>query len=840
MLANLVADVRYCLRGFRLRPGFAIVIVLTLAFGIGVNVAVFSMYEGLLLRPLPVANPDALVNFYGPGPKPGSTSCNQSGNCDHVFSYPMFRDLERAAGPFAGVAAQRMMSVNLGYEGQTASASGTLVSGSYFGVLGLAPAVGRLIGPEDDRVDGEASVVVLGYDYWINELGADPAAVGRTLIVNGKPLTIVGVAPRGFRGTTVGTRPDVFAPITFRWREEPRAIPNFDNRRFYWLYVFARLKPGLSAEQATAAIAPTFSAILNDVEAPLQSDITEQTLAQFRTKTLVLEPGARGQSSVRDVAGAPLTLLLVATGIVLLIACVNIANLMLARGTGRRGEMAIRSSLGAAPQRLLGLLSTEALLLAGLAALVSLPVALATLNGIRTFMPDGVDNTEALTLNGTAAALAFGTAALCALVFGVLPGLKLARTDPARALQAAGARAIGGRGAGRFRHALTTVQIALSMTLLVLATLFAQSLANIWRIDTGMRTESLVTFTIRPDLNGYSAERTAELFDRLETELAAQPGLTAVASSMVPLLSHSEWNNGVDVEGYEPNPDKPDEAFYNQIGTGFLSTLGVTLLAGRDFTDADIEDRPKVAIVNREFARHYGLGEGVIGRRIGISDGPGDDALDTEIVGLIGDTAYADVKGEPHPQVLVPRRQGRAVGFMTFYVRAAQSPDDALALMRRVVASFDPNLPATDLRTLEEQIEQNTSLDRLVAILAAALAAGATLLAALGLYGVLSYTIAQRQREIGLRLALGADGGRVRAMVLRQVGWMAGIGVPVGLLAAVALGVAASSLLFGLKSTDVPSLILSLVVLLAVVAGASYLPARRASRVDPVVALRSE
>jgi putative ABC transport system permease protein len=840
MLGTLLSDVRYCLRGFRLRPGFAVVIVLTLAFGIGVNVAVYSMYDGLLLRPLPVGEPDQLVNFSAPGPKPGGTTCNQAGNCEDVLSYPMFRDLERADGPFSGLAAHRLVQANLGFQGQTAAANGMLVSGSYFRVLGLAPALGRLLGPDDDRVDGEASAVVLSYDYWRNDLGGNPAAVGKTLVVNGKPLEIVGVGPRGFSGTTVGTRADVFAPITFRWTSQARAIPNFDNRRQYWVYVFGRLKPGTSLDQAAAALAPTYHAILNDVEAPLQTDITEQTRAQFRDKTLVLEPGARGQSSVRDVTGAPLALLLCATAIVLLIACVNIANLMLARGTGRRGEMAIRSSLGAAPQRLLALLSIEALLLAALAALASLPVALATLYGIGTMVPEGVDNTDALRLNGTAQALAFGVAAVCALVFGVIPGLKLARTDPARSLHASGTRSIGGKAAGRFRQILTTAQIALSMTLLVLATLFAQSLANIWRVDTGLRAESVVTFSVSPELNGYSPERTAELFDRLEDDLAAQPGVAAVASSMVPLLSFSNWNNGVTVEGYERNLDQPDDAAYNSVGTGFLQTLGISLLAGRDFTDSDGENRPQVALVNREFAHHYGLGDAAVGKRVGISDGPGDEALDIEIVGLIADAAYSDVKEAPRAQILVPRRQGRPVGFMTFYVRTAQSPDDALTMIRKVLATLDPNLPATNLRTLAQQVEQNTSLDRLVAILAAALAAGATLLAALGLYGVLSYTIAQRQREIGLRLALGADAGRVRGMVLRQVGWMAGIGVPLGLVAAVALGFAASSLLFGLRSTDAPSLILSLVVLSLVVLGASYLPARRASRVDPVIALRSE
>jgi putative ABC transport system permease protein len=376
--------------------------------------------------------------------------------------------------------------------------------------------------------------------------------------------------------------------------------------------------------------------------------------------------------------------------------------------------------------------------------------------------------------------------------------------------------------------------------LLALASLFAQSLANIWRVDTGMRTDSLVSFSISPELNGYSTERTAELFDRLEKDLAAQPGVAAVASSMVPLLSFSNWNNGVVVEGYERNRDVADDAAYNAVGTDFLRTLGISLLAGRDFADSDIENRPQVAIVNREFARHYGLGDAPIGKRVGIPEGPGDEALDIEIVGLIADAAYSDVKAAPRAQILVPRRQGRPVGSMTFYARTSQSPDDALAMIRKIVATLDPNLPATNLRTLERQIEENTALDRLVAILAAALAAGATLLAALGLYGVLSYTIAQRQREIGLRLALGADARRVRSMVLRQVGWMAGIGVPVGLVAAVSLGIAASSLLFGLSATDAPSLLLSLVVLSIVVMGASYFPARRATRVDPITALRSE
>jgi predicted permease len=596
----------------------------------------------------------------------------------------------------------------------------------------------------------------------------------------------------------------------------------------------------VSLDEARAAIAPTYRAILNDVEAPLLTDITEQMREQFRAKTLELTPGARGQNAVRDGMGAPLALLLAATAIVLLIACVNVANLMLARGAARRGEMAIRSSLGGAPRRLLGLLSIEALLLAACAALCSLPVALATLRTLATFVPDDIDIAAALELNRAGAALALGIAGVCAVVFGVVPALGLTRTDPARSLNAGTARATNSRSAGRFRQALTTAQIALSMTLLVLAILFAQSLANVGRKDLGIRTESLVTFRVAPELNGYSPQRSAELFERTEQELGAQPGVVSVASSMVSLLSFSEYSYDVVVEGYEADPNARTTAFYNSVGTGFLKTLGIQLLSGRDFTDADREGRPGVAIVNREFARRYGFGDDAVGKRVGLRDEPGDDALDIEIVGLMADTAYSNAKQPFSPQIIVPRRQARATGVATFYVRTTRSPGDAFTTVRNVIAALDPNLPATGVRTVEQQVEENTSLDRLLATLAAALAIGATLLAALGLYGVLSYTIAQRQREIGLRLALGADARNVHRMVLRQVGWMAAIGMPVGLAAAIALGLAASSLLFGLEATDVRSLTLSVGVLSCVLLAASYLPARRAATVDPMKTLRAE
>jgi putative ABC transport system permease protein len=834
MLSNLLSDVRYALRGFARRPAFAAVVVLTLAVGIGVNVAVFSLYDQMLLRRLPVSNPNELVNFVGPGPQPGLRMCNNQGGCDEIFSYPMFRDLEDASTPFAGIAASRIVPTNLSYDGETSPGTATLVSGSYFSVLGIGPALGRVLDSQDARVVGEASTAVLSYDYWLNALGGDRAVLGKTLVVNGVPLEIVGVAPPGFDGATVGTRPQVFVPLTFDWLTLPGFGKLHDNRFAYWVYVFGRLKPGVSLEDAATAINVTYRTLLNDVEAG-QARLPADQLEQFRAKAIELKPGAHGQSNASRTARTPLAVFFAATATILLIACVNLANLMLARGAARIGEMAVRGSMGAARHRLLGMLGIEALLLAGLAAIASLPVALGVLRGIGAFLPPPMSAAD-LSLDGRACAAAFAIATLAVLVFALVPMLKLSGTDPGRVLQANGARSFGGKGLGRFRFALATSQIALSMLLLVLAALFTQSLANIARVDLGMRTESLLTFGVAPNLNGYGAERSGMLFDQLEQQLKEQPGVVSVASSSLELLSGNAFGFNVTVEGYEPPAGGATPTNVNYIGGDFLQTFGIPLLAGRDIADSDTMDRPLVAIVNQSFAAKYKLGDDAVGKRIRVN------GSDIEIVGLFRDTAYNQVKDPFSAQFALARRQSGAATAqgMTFYVRTAQAPEALLAAIPRIVAQVDPNLPATNVQTLSTQIRENVQTDWLLTSLASVLAGVATLLAAIGLYGVLSYTVALRTREIGVRLALGAEPTRVRAMVLTQVAWMAGIGLPAGIVAALLLGRLAAALLYGLAPTDPAAFVAACVLLSVVVLGASYLPARRASRVDPVVALRSE
>jgi putative ABC transport system permease protein len=838
MFSRLAADIAYSLRGFALRPTYASVVVLTLACGIAVNVTIFSIFEQMLLKPLPVPDPGSLVNLASPGLRRGSTSCNDSGSCDEIFSYPMFRDLEKVDGPFAGVAAHRYVDANLALDGRTFYGRLSLVSGSYFPLLGLQPALGRLLGADDDAAEGEARAVVLGYEFWQNVLGADASVLGRALVVNGEPLTVVGVAPRGFHGTTIGARPQVYVPITFRWSTAPGSIPEFENRRAYWVYLFARTKPGVTLAVAAAAINGPYRAILSDVEAPLQEGSSEQNLAAFKARQIELTSGARGQSSVPDRARAPLEILLVATGLVLLIACVNIANLMLARGATRVTEIAVRASMGAGALRIGALLLAEVALLAAFAALVSLPLTLAAGHGIASLLPAYASEDIDFSLNKAALAATSALALASALVFGLAPAWRLMRTDPGPILQSQGARSTGSKAAGRFRVAMTTTQIALSMTLLVLAGWFAQSLANIARIDLGFRSDALATFTLAPGRNGYTPERSAEFFARLEEDLGGAPGVTASASALISLVDNSSWGSSIRIEGIDFGPDPRNDARLNYVSAGFFRTVGMPLVAGTGLAAARQAEKPTMAVVNERFAEQFGLGDYVIGRHIAL--GGRDTDLGIEIVGLVRDAKYSSVKEEIPPLVFLPRVQSPFIGELSFYVRSDLAAGPLRAEVEKIVARRDADLPIKDFRTVEQVVHDNVFLDHFMGTLAAALAVIATALASLGLYGVLSYNVAQRTREIGLRLALGASPRRLRGLVLRQVGLMAAFGGAIGLVAALALGRLAQALLYGLEPSDLRVLVLAVATLLAAVIMAGYLPARRASLVDPMVALRCD
>jgi len=833
-----MANLKLALRTLFKSPFVTFVAVLSLALGIGANAAIYSMFDQMLLRPLPVRDPGRLVNLGMVGPAPGSNSCNQAGNCDVVFSYPMFRDLEQAHNTgFSSVVAHRAFEVNVAYHRQTLSGDGMLVSGSYFPTLGLKPVLGRLIGYDDDRVVGQNYLAVLSYRYWSNDLGSDPHVIGQQIVVNGHSMTIIGVAPDGFEGTTLGVEPKVFVPITMRnqmvqggWTDA------MTSRRAYWVYVFARLAPGVSIERATVLANAVFHPIINDVEAPLQKGMSDATMKRFRAKTLTLTDGRRGQSSMHKETKTPLTLLLATTGIVLLIACANIANLLLVRGAGRSLEMAVRLSLGATRWQLLRQLLTESCLLAVMGGAVSLLVAYWTLHLIASLLPSDTATTLHFGLQGSAVVFTALLSVVTGVLFGMFPALHSTRPDLATTIRAGTGKHSGARSAARFRSSLVTAQIALSMALLISAGLFVKSLRNVSQVDLGIRVDSMVTFSIEPELNGYDHAHARQLFARLHEQLAALPGVTGVTEALVPLLAGNNWGQDVSVEGFKKGPDTDANSRYNEVGPGYFKTLGISLMSGREFRPTDEVGTPKVAIVNQAFAKKFGLGSDAVGKRMS----EGGDTLNMEIVGLIRDAKYSEVKQDIPPVFFEPTLQDTSLGFSYFYVRTSRGTQQLLTAIPRVVKSLDPNLPVEQLKTMTQQVKENVFLDRLISTLSAAFALLATLLAAVGLYGVLAYSVAQRTREIGVRMALGADGGKVQLMVLRQVALMTLIGGVIGIAGAIALGRAAQSLLFELKGHDPAVMVISAVVLTAVALASGYIPALRASRIDPVQALRYE
>jgi predicted permease len=828
-------SIKFALRTLFRAPFVTTVAILSLALGIGANAAIFSIFNQMLLSTLPVQEPDRLVNFVSPGPKQGSTSCNQAGDCEHVFSYPMFRDLQKMQTVFTDVAAHVIFGANLAFEGQTVSGEGMLVSGSYFPVLGVQPAIGRLLSPADDQKVGESAVVVLSHAYWTRRFGQRGDVINQTMVVNGQTLTIVGVTPPKFEGTTLGAQPEVFVPITLRGVMQ-QGFNGFHNRRSYWAYLFARLRPGVSIEQARLGVDGLYRGIINDVEAPLQQGWSDQRMQEFRARTLVLEPGNQGQSSVRGDAGTPLKMLMGVTGLVLLIACANIANLLLARAGRRSGEMAVRLSIGANRWQLVRQLLTESLLLAVIGGAVGLVVAHWTLQLIASILPEQAAETFRVQLDPTvllfAAALTIGTG----LLFGLFPALHSTRPDLLPTLKGQSGQPSGARGAAIFRTSLAVFQIAISMALLVAAGLFVKSLANISRVDLGIRTENVVTFGVSPELNAYAPAKSQALFARMEERFGSLPGVTGVTAAVVPVLAGSNWGTDVTVQGFQRGPDIDSNARFNMVGPEYFKTLGVPLVAGRDFTAQDSAGGPKVAIVNEAFVKKFNLGSDAVGKLM-TDDG---ETPDTQIIAVARDSKYSEVKDAVPALFFRPYKQIDRIRSITFYVRTVGDPAQLVGQVPRVMQELDPNLPVEELRTLEAQAQQNVFMDRFISIMSTSFAVLATLLAAVGLYGVLAYTVAQRTREIGLRMALGAAPARVRLMILKQVGLMTLIGGLIGLLVAAWIARTAEGILFEMNGRDPAVFAAAAITLTLVALAAGFIPAHRASKVDPMTALRYE
>ena len=823
--------IRYAIRSLSKAPLLSLAVVLSLGLGIGANTAIFSLLRQVILSSLPVPHPEQLVLLTAPAnTKGGRNTTGSAGGMEFIFSYPMFRELEKRPEGLTGLAAFRDTGANLAYANQTVSGRALMVSGGYFPVLGVRPLMGRTIGWEDDR-NGGNPVAVLGYGYWRDRLGAAPDVLNRPIHINGNLFTIVGVAPGNFTSTSLGDEPAAYVPLSFQPALEPTHNGTTRWNDFY-LYLFGRLKPGVSLAQAEAGLNSVFAGL---VEVWVKSTPPRQGSPSDRIlkSRLTLKDGSHGNSGFRDETKTPVLILMAATVLVLLIAVANAANLLLARSADRRRELAIRSAMGASRGEIVAQFLTEALLLAAAGGLSGLLFAVATLRLLLGQITAGSEMPQYFLTSGLewpVLLFSLGVSLATGVVFGLYPAWEAARASVAATLKDEAGQSSGTKGSAAVRKILVTAQVVVASALLIPTGLLMKSMVNLLRVDLGIRTENVIQFGLEPELNGYKPAQSQALFERVETEMAALPGVASVSAAMVPAISGSRWGSDVRPEGYH----EYGHAWLNAIGPGYFGKMGIPLLAGREFEIRDNLAAPAVAIVNQEFVRRYFAGANPIGRHF---DGNGKGL---EIVGVVKDSHYGSVKEQPYPVFYMPWRQDKELGGLMFYVRTALPPEKTIPQIRRLLAQFDRNLPAETLRTMDEQIALNISNERLLMQLTAAFAVLAAALAMLGLYGVMAHSVARRTREIGIRLAIGATPGLIRGMVMRDMLWMVGGGLALGIPAALLLAKYTESQLYGVQPRDATVASCAAAALALTAALAAYIPARRASKVSPIEALRYE
>jgi predicted permease len=864
-MPQLLRDLRYAWRGLVRSPVFTLVALLSIALGIGANTAIFTLVDRVLLRRLPVPNPDELVLFTQLGSHYGNN------NGSNASSFPMYEDFReafvdpavspalprvslpydvRSSGPlFSGVFCRFGLAMNIGFNGNTERVPGEIVSGTYFSVLGVGAAIGRVISPEDDMVRAGHPVAVLSHEYWRNRFGADPGVIGQSITVNGHPFTIIGVSAAGFDGIDIGNAPSVRVPMMMAPVVRP-GVDELGNRRTRWVNVFARLEPETTAEQAKAALQPYFRSLReNETREPAFRNASAFTREEFLKGTIDLLPAAQGRSAIRNQLRQPLWLLMGIVAGVLLIACANVASLLIARAASRQKEMAVRLAIGAGRGRIVRQLLAESLLLSMLGGALGLLVASWTAGFLLGFLPTSeTPHVISASLDGRVLAFAFVLTLVTGLLFGLIPALRATKPSIAPTLKDQAGAVVG--GGVRIRKGLVIAQVTLSVLLLVGAGLFIRSLRNLHQIDLGIRPESLVAFNVSPAISGYPAVKAKQFYQQVADRLQAQGGVESVAFALMGLLDGSQWDSTITIEGYAAKPGENMSPYCNAVSPGYFKTVGIPLVLGRDFDERDAvwsevpidPDKPppySVAIVNESFVKHYFGGANPIGRHIGFGNDVGTPTP-IEIIGVVKDAKYTGVRAEVPRQVFFAFLQNNFAGSASVYVRSAQDPAAAFGAARRTVQALDAGIPLYNLRTLERQIERSLLNERLIATLATAFSMLATLLAVIGLYGVMAYTVARRTREIGVRMALGAVSGDVMWLVMREVVLLVGCGIVLGLVGAWSLSRLVSSQLYGITPND-PVTVAGAALSLALVALlAGYLPARRATRVNPVRALRYE
>lgn len=825
---EMIQDLRYGIRMLLRSPVFTVVAVLSLALGVGANTAIFSLVNAVLLESLPVKNPDQLILLrWVSGPKvPAdliSGYFNMAGGnpSSTSFGYTAFQRLREQNDVLTDVVAfAEVERLNVSIDGQAELISGQVVTGNYYAGLGVGPALGRVITDDDDKESAEA-VAVISYSYWRRRFAADPSVLGKVIYLNGSPFTIIGVTPPGFNGTLeVGVSPDLTIPTHGQplIKLGSTALKSPGN---WWLQIIGRLKPGATPEQAQAQLDGIFQQEV--------AEIIASSKEEKDTARLEVLPGGQGLTNTRETLSEPLFIMVIVVALVLAIACANIANLLLARAEMRRKEIAVRLALGASRLRLIRQLLTESLLLASLGGALGLLFVYWSRSLLQTLLPASpvplnLDVDVDIRVLGFTAAVSI----LTGVLFGLAPALRATRVNPSPALKDSSGSVT--RARSRLSKALLVTQVALSLLLLIGAGLFVRTLQNLESVELGFNSRNLLVFKLDPTLNGYKGERLASLYQQLKERIETIPGVESVSLSRYPLVSNSASISRGDDQKF---------VYIQSVSPNFFETMQIPLLVGRNFTHQDTDNSTRVAIINEAYARQYFPDENPVGRRFKLGSGP--RAVEMEVVGLAKDARYSELRDEIPSTVYLPYLQGLAgLREMTFEVRTIDEPNKMIAAVRQAAQDIESNVPLFAVSTQQELVDKVLTQERLFARVSSLFSVLALVLASIGLYGIMSYSVARRTHEIGIRMALGAQASTVRWLVLRESLLMIMIGVVLGLGAGLAATQVISSMLFGLTATDPATIAVAMAFLISVTAFAGYLPARRASKVDPMIALRYE
>lgn len=840
----IVQNLRVALRQLRHSPAFALTAILTLALGIGANTAIFSLLDQALLRTLPVRDPGQLVTLQDTGTVWDGSISVSGGDQKDVFTYPAYKNLRDRNQVFSSLAAVVAVNgINLTHDNSSRLANSELVSGNYFTTLGVKAALGRVFSQADDGVPLANPVAVLSFDYWKDHLGADPSIVGSTVAINSFPYQIIGVAAPGFHSAVWGQTPDLFFPLAMLdqvipGNTQPNQPPRLQDSGFRWLSLIGRLKPGISPNQAQADLAPLWHALrANDLKA-LGTRSNFFVKGYLTNSRLLVQPGARGFAFNRDSLEKPFLAVMAMALLVLLISAVNVASLLLVRAAARNREFALRSALGASSTQIMGQLLLEGMLLGLLGGAVGLLLAPTALRTLVAFL--AVPDTESgfsASLDWRVLIFNFAIAIFVSLCFSLVPALQLRKLDLSSTLREG--RSTGAGGMLNLRRLVVCVQVGLSVLLLMASGIFLRTLHNLRSVDVGFNTSHLVTFDVDPALAGYKTATVPALHDRIQRTLSQLPGVLSVGATDSPELAGSNSYTTIKVAGYPDNPEVPYQIEIESVTPTFFQTLQIPLLAGRLINDGDTPDHPKVAVVNATFAKHYcGSAQACIGRMMGSNNDT--SKLDRQIIGVVRDSHHTGVRDKIVPAMYWAYKQRPQETDIQFYLRTIGDPAQSLNLVHRAMQSLDPSLSVGSLISVDEQIDRNLQNDRLIAVLAISFGVLATLLAGVGLYGVLAYSTAQRVREIGIRMALGSTRIAASMLILSDVLKLAALGVVIAIPVGITLSRLVRAQLYEVSAAD-PAILASVVSLITLIALlAALVPARRAASINPTEALRTE